>query len=209
MLIAVIAVVALFGASLIGLRRRKQRLGSGIASPVIDSFTLSEPWRRHVATAQSQQRRYNEIVAATPAGPLADRLTELKRQVQHSIDECWQIAKRGDELDAVITKIDPARLRSQMQTAGTDATRTSLESQLASAARISQTRDDTDAKLRLLNTRMGELVTQAAEVSVSSDGTEALGTAIDDVVTQLEALREAVVDVNNPATNDQGRTATS
>jgi hypothetical protein len=48
----------------------------------------------------------------------------------------------------------------------------------------------------LLTTRMGELVAQAAEVSVGTDTTELIGTGVGDVVTQLEALRLALDDVN-------------
>jgi hypothetical protein len=79
-----------------------------------------------------------------------------------------------------------------------------VQSQLDAASRIRATRDDTDARLRLLTTRMGELVAQAAEVSVGTDTTDELGTGVGDVVTQLEALRLALNDVNNP-----GRPATS
>jgi len=51
---------------------------------------------------------------------------------------------------------------------------------------------------------MGELVAQAAEVSVGTDSTDQLGTGVDDVVTQLEALRLALNDINST-----GRPATS
>ena len=69
---------------------------------------------------------------------------------------------------------------------------------------VTPSRDDTDSRLRLLTTRMGELVAQAAEVSVGTDSTDQLGTGVDDVVTQLEALRLALNDINST-----GRPATS
>jgi hypothetical protein len=43
---------------------------------------------------------------------------------------------------------------------------------------------------------MGELVAQAAEVSVGAITTDDLGTSVGDVVTELEALRLAIADVN-------------
>ena len=85
----------------------------------------------------------------------------------------------------------------QLASATDEATRTSVQAQLQSAARIRATRDDTDSRLRLLTTRMGELVAQAAEVSVGTDSTDQLGTGVDDVVTQLEALRLALNDINS------------
>ncbi|MEZ5248082.1 MAG: hypothetical protein R2713_02370 [Ilumatobacteraceae bacterium] len=43
---------------------------------------------------------------------------------------------------------------------------------------------------------LGELVSQAAEVSIGTDRTAELGSAVDDVVVQLEALLQAVDEVN-------------
>ncbi len=163
----------------------------------IDPFTLGERWRRHVAAAQSTQRRYKEIARSTPDGPLRERLAEIDRQVQHAVEECFGIARRGDELDDALRRFDTASLAAQLQRAGDDVTRASVQSQLDSAGRIRATRDDTDARLRLLTTRMGELVAQAAEVSVGTDSTDELGSGVGEVVTQLESLRLALNDINS------------
>lgn len=173
------------------LRRRQP---SGLS---IDAFALSEPWRRHVAAAQAVQRRYRQIASGTPAGPLRERLDTIAVQVQHAVEECWHIANRGDEIDEAIHRLRVPSLRSQLERAADDDTRASLTAQLASADRLRTQRDDADQRLHRLTTRMGELVTQAAEVSVSSDTTAELGTAVDEVVTQLEALRLAVNEVNS------------
>ena len=194
-----LVVVAVVGLAVIAQRRR----GPGRA-PAIDPFTLSEPWRRHVAAAQSSQRRYIETARSTPEGPLRSRLGEIERQVQHAVQECFGIARRGDELDDTLSRFNISSLQQQLLAATDDATRTSLESQLESAGRIRAARDATDSQLRLLTTRMGELVAQAAEVSVGTDSTELLGTGVGDVVTQQEALRLALNDVNST-----GRPATS
>lgn len=170
----------------------------------IDPFTLSEPWRRHVAAAQATQRRYKEIARGTPDGPLRTRLGEIDLQVQHAVQECFGIARRGDELDDALARFDTGALNRQLEHADDDATRASVQSQLDSAGRIRSTRNDTDARLRLLTTRMGELVAQAAEVSVGTDTTDELGSGVGDVVTQLEALRLALNEINST-----GRPATS
>ena len=196
---AVVAITAL-------VRRRRQPMRRSIA---IDSFTLSEPWRRYVSAAQSAQRRYNEIVAATAAGPLRTNMESITRNVQRGVEECWLIAKRGDELDRALNRLDSTSLQARLEASTDDATRTSLQAQLDSAQRIRRTRDDTDRHLRLLNTRLGELLAQAAEVSVGADTTSDLGSAVDDVVTQLESLRLAVEDVNNQRPGGAGQASAS
>ena len=74
-LIALALVVA--GGLVLAMRRRRSPHPAAI-----DPFTLSEPWRRHVASAQAAQRRYREITTATPGGPLRDRLVSIGGQVQ-------------------------------------------------------------------------------------------------------------------------------
>ncbi len=169
----------------------------------IDPFTLSEPWRRHIAAAQATQRRYREITRTTPDGPLRDRLRDIDTQVDHAVEECFGIARRGDDLDDALSRFDTGALGRQLEHAADEPTRASVQSQLASAARIRSTRNDTDSRLRLLTTRMGELVAQAAEVSVGTDTTDELGTGVGDVVTQLEALRLALSDVNSRDLDDR------
>jgi hypothetical protein len=126
--------------------------------------------------------------------------------VQRGVDECWLIAKRGDELDAALKKLDATSLHARLESTTDDDTRISLQAQLDSAMRIRTTRDDADKRLRLLNTRLGELLAQAAEVSVGADTTTDLGSAVDDVVTQLESLRLAIEDINKPGTGSAGQT---
>lgn len=188
--------------------RRRRRQPTRRSAP-IDPFVLSENWRRHVSAAQAAQRRYGDIVRATPSGPLRANMESITRQVQRGVEECWLIARRGDELDDALGHIDSTSLRARLESSTDDATRTSLQAQLDSAQRIRATRDDADQRLRLLNTRLGELLAQAAEVSVGSDSTSDLGSAVDDVVTQLEALRLAVDDVNNPRPGGAGQGSAS
>jgi hypothetical protein len=200
--IGVAAVVAITAA----LRRRQRPGGRPVA---IDPFALSEPWRRYVSAAQSAQRRYNEIVKATTPGPLRTSMESITRNVQRGVEECWLIAKRGDEVDRALNRLDSTELQARLDASTDDATRASLQAQLDAAQRIRTTRDDTDRQLRLLNTRLGELLAQAAEVSVGTDTTSDLGSAVDDVVTQLESLRLAIEDVNNTRPGDAGQASAS
>ena len=163
----------------------------------IDAFTVGEPWRHHVAAAQSAQRRFAGIVATLDEGPLRARMADIGRQIDLGVDECWQIAKRGDQLDGTIRQLDGASLRSSFERATDPVQKASLQSQLDSLDRVRSARDQTDERLRTLQTRLGELVSQGAEVTAGVDHTAELGSAVDDVVTQLQALNEAVDEVNN------------
>jgi uncharacterized phage infection (PIP) family protein YhgE len=205
---AILAIIAVAVAALIVALIVRRRAPTRRAIP-IDSFVLSEPWRRYVSTAQGAQRRYAEIVSATAAGPLRSNMESITQQVQRGVEECWLIAKRGDELDTALNRLDSHSLQVRLQSSTDEATRTSLQAQLDSAQRIRTTRDDTDRQLRLLNTRLGELLAQAAEVSVGSDTTSDLGSAVDDVVTQLESLRLAIEDVNDPRPGSSGQASSS
>ncbi len=200
-----IAVAAVAAATALVRRRRRPH-----ERPLrIDPFVLSEPWRRYVSAAQASQRRYAEIVSATRSGPLRTNMESITRQVQRGVEECWLIACRGDSLDDALNRLDGTSLAARLEVATDDATRTSLKAQLDSAQRIRATRDDTDQRLRLLNTRLGELLAQAAEVSVGSDSTDDLGSAVDDVVTQLQSLRLAVEDINNTRPGSTGQASPS
>lgn len=181
----------------------RRRVGQQTLS--IDAFTLSEPWRRSVADAQSVERRYAATIRSTDPGPLQDRLQAIKLQVHKGVEECWHIAKRGDELDENLTRLRMSSLTEQRSRAADEDTRASLDRQIASVDRIKAMRDDTDRQLRLLTTRLGELVTQAAEITTSGVDSQELGSSVDDVVTQLEALRLAVDDLNGPGSGAAGQ----
>ena len=193
--LVVLAVVAVAGAAWWWRRRTR-----GIPQAEVDPFTLGEPWRRQVAA----QRRYRDIVRDVQPGPLRDRLSAIGGQVEQAVSECYAVGRDGEELDDALGRLDVASLDRQLQRASDEVARGSLTTQLAAAGRLRAARDDTDARLRLQVTRMGELVALAAEVSVGTDNTDVLGTGVTDVVTQLEGLRQALQEVQQP-----GRPATS
>ena len=82
----------------------------------IDPFALSEPWRRFVQSAQRSRNALHDTLRAAHDGPLKDRLTDIARRLDEAIAESWAIAKGGDEIDAAVRRIDPVRLRSQLET---------------------------------------------------------------------------------------------
>jgi len=96
-----------------------------------------------------------------------------------------------------VTRIDTGSVRAQLDRAVDDDARASLQTQLDTSGRIRATRDDTDRRLRSLNTRLDQLVAQAAEVSLGSDTSADVGSGVDAVITEMEALRQALNEVNS------------
>jgi hypothetical protein len=195
-LVAVLVGVAVATGVIVLLRRQVRGGRPRSSSARIDPFTVGEPWRQHAAAALSAQRRFTTIVSAVPEGPTRAELGRIGLRVQTAVDECWEIARRGNQLDDTIASLDGAGLRDQLGSVTDEASRTSLHAQLGTVDRLRDARDQTDQRLGRLRTQLGELVSRAAEVSIGTDPTADLGTAVDDVVIQLRALSEAIDEVN-------------
>ena len=80
----------------------------------IDPFTLQEPWRRSVQNALQARNRYAEAVTRVQAGPLRDRLEEIGERMQTGVEECWQIARRGQALARARRGIDLAAVERRL-----------------------------------------------------------------------------------------------
>lgn len=194
--IAVGCGVALYAASVgVALPRAPQR-------PSIDPFALGEPWRQLVQRAQAADRELRDAVRQMSGGPLRDTLSDIADQVGRGVDEAWAIARRGDEIDDAVRRLDPTALRSRLATAeqraASDASDDSLAAlaslrrQLETAERLRQLSDETAASLRLTQVRLDELVAQASEVQVGTIDTESYRREVDDLVVRLEALHLAI-----------------
>jgi len=199
---ALIGITVLAGTLYAALKLRPSQQGAPATdrrprrTPTRDPFAIGDPWRRHVVAAQSAQKRFTAIVKTMQEGPLRSRMAEIGRQVDRGVEECWEIAKHGDQLDDTIRSLDGAGLRARLERAPDDGTRSSVQSQLDSLDRIRSTRQQTEQRLHSLQTRLGGLVSQAAQVSIGRDNTAELGSAVDDVVVQLDALLQAIDEVN-------------
>jgi hypothetical protein len=176
----------------------------------IDPFVLSEPWRSYVMGAQGSKLRFDRIVGGTKDGPIKERLVGLSDRLDSGIEDCWRVASRGDEIDDALKHLSTAeaqlelsRLQQQIgrrQPSTAEAsTVQALESQLATAARMRGVSEDANARLRLLDARLDELVAKAVEVSVGAGDSGWLSDEVDGVVGDLEALRLALEDTNNAA----------
>jgi hypothetical protein len=200
---AVLIGLAGWGAGVL-LVRNRARAGAGGATkqraPRIDPFTLSDPWRRYVQRAQSSKLRFDRIVQGTKPGPMRDRLTDIGRQLDKGVEDCWRIASRGDEIDGALSNLKVSRTRNELaaaQAAGTTSessasTIASLQAQLAAADRMQKVSDGTRDRLRLLDARMSEILTNATEVSVGATDDALLTDDVDGLLGELEALRTAL-----------------
>jgi hypothetical protein len=176
---------------------------AGTRRTTIDPFTISEPWRRFVQSAQRSRRALHDTLRNAAPGPLTARLQDIAGRLDQAIEESWAIARRGDEIDAAINRIDPVRLRSQLDTlrgsTGTDSTPATIESvenQLATADRLKTLSASTADHLRLTQVRLDELVARASEVSVGRTDTTTYENDVDNLVIELEALRQAVAETD-------------
>jgi hypothetical protein len=194
-------------------RRRAER---------IDPFTVQEPWRRFVQEALQARTRIAEAVDRAPSGPLHDRLHEIAARVDTGVDETWLIARRGQALVRARRQLDLARIDRQLaelrpgaasagerdHPAEVDPTVASvvesLEAQRAAATRLDAVIDRTQSDLRVLDARLDEAVARTLELSAraGSDAAVAgLSSDVDDLVTEMEALRLALDETDAAAGN--------
>lgn len=176
------------------------------AGPRIDPFVVSEPWRQLVQQAQSSVRKLRATVASTTDGPLRQRLNDITDEVERGLEQAWAIARRGDEIDDAVRRLDPTALRSRLATlqstqttppsADISAAIESVESQLSTTDRLKQESAGTAQSLRLTQTRLDELVARASEVVVGALPADTYASQVDDLVVQLEALNQAAQEVD-------------
>jgi len=184
----------------------------------MDAFTLGVPWRKSVMDAQSAKRRYDEAVRAADAGPLKERLQEIGLRIDEGVRECWRIAQRGHLMSKGLKALDVQATQQELidierDIRGNDdprllAAREAIRAQLHSAQRMIDAVKDAELQLRLLDARLDEAVTRAIELSLRSAGdadVSGLGSDVERLVSDMEALRAALEDVDDTA----GGTATA
>ena len=135
---------------------------------------------------------------------------EIGGRIDHGVDEAWRVARQGQALVEARTRIDTdeaqrelAEVEGRDRGPAAEKTAESLRAQLASAERLDATIEEARARLRLTNARLDEAVARAAELSVAADDVgelQGLGDDVDALVTDLEALRLGLEEVQRPAT---------
>lgn len=170
----------------------------------VDPFSVGEPWRQYVQGAQRAASRLRDVVGETHDGPLRDRLQGVADKLDHGLAETYRIARRGDQIDAAVRRLDPTALRSKLETLEgrrssepsaaheLDAAIESVHAQIQSTERLQEQAVKASNRLRLSQTRLDELVSRAAEISIGAGDTDAYEHDVDHLVVELEALRLAI-----------------
>ena len=176
----------------------------------IDPFTLQEPWRRFVQEALQARGRFDEIVHRIPGGPLREHLQAIANRMHTGVEESWLIAQRGQALAVARRGIDVddvTRQIAELEAADpSDASLATIERSLSAqrdtADRLDRVISQAHTQLRMLDARMDEAVARTLELSTQSGtgvSVGALGADVDDLVTEMEALRQALDETHGTA----------
>lgn len=170
----------------------------------IDPASLRAPWRDYVRETQFAEARYDKVLRGARPGPLKDRLAQIGERIHDGVREAWRIAQRGQQLEDGLHQLQPSQAQRQLQQAQMEAERApsdsnrqrvqSLQSQVATAHRLEAVTQDAAERLRLLDARLDEAVARAIELSLSGDSVQlsGLGSDVDNLVGEMEALRQAL-----------------
>ncbi len=155
-------------------RRRRLTRARRRARARIDPFAVGERWRPFVRSALQARARYHDVVAGVAPGPLRERLGDIGRRIDEAVDDCWQVARRGHELDRARRTLDPA---------------------LPQAERLARRADGAHERLSELDRQLEGAVARAVELAATAGDPLVLGPVRGDVerlVDELEALRQGL-----------------
>jgi chromosome segregation ATPase len=190
-----------------------QRAAERAASDRVDPFAVGEPWRRYVQSSQSARTRFSAAVDSAPSGPLRDRLESIGERINEAAREIWVLAKDGHTLNGALKAVNITEIN-QRVASSTEALQgaaperlaslqASLDSAMArqqSAVRLSAQRTSLEDRLRELDGKLQELSARGVELSVNSStvdadpGLDTLRSDVDNVIVEMEALRQAIVE---------------
>jgi hypothetical protein len=173
-------------------------------TPPRDPFTLSEPWRHDVVAVQRAERRLHHTLGEIDPGPLHDRLESIVERLDHGVEETWRIARRGDQIDDAIRRLDPTALRERRRAllaaegAAHPEALESIDSQLATVDRLRDRSNSMSGTLRLSAARFDELAARATEIAVGAGDTDSYADDVDGLIVELESLRLAAEETRDP-----------
>ncbi len=189
------------------------------ARPGADVRGLVDPWRSLMNGIIDARHRYDKAIASVRPGPLRDRLVDVGTQLDDAVDDAARIARAGNALSEGRKQIDVPRIRldldfakSSPQSERTTQTIQAIEAQLESADRLDRTIYDTYEQLQLLDARLDETVTRTVEIAVTQVDAQAMGgigSEVESIVSEMEALRQAVEETDGTGTSPQPGTGTA
>lgn len=175
----------------------------------MNPFSLQDPWRTFVWEARKAQRQFGDAVAQIADGPLHEHLSDVADRIETGVDECWRVAQAGQALANARSLIDVGAITKELgglpaegslANAAVSQTAQALQSQLQTAKRMDEVIASTRDRLRLLDARLGELVSRVLELSVrpqNIEGLSALDQDVNAIVGEMEALRQALDETDN------------
>jgi len=188
---SILLALAVWGARVLMARRFSRFAAS--RSPRIDPFALREPWRLYVKDALGSQRRFDRALDSMAPGPLRDRLSEINKRVERGVLECWEVAKKGQQLADARRAIDiGSARRSAAKVDSHPALLEAAASEIAAHERLSSREDEVKVSLQVLDARLQEAVARVSEMAtrtMAADDLDSITDAIDGVVGDLESLR--------------------
>ncbi|MBS1837619.1 MAG: hypothetical protein JST64_07965 [Actinobacteria bacterium] len=173
---------------------------------------LVDPWRSLMTSVLDARHRYDTAIGSIRPGPLRDRLVEVGGRMDTAVDDANRIARAGNTLTEGRKQIDLPAIRQELTTAqgrprteSTEETVAAIEAQIASAERMDATIADTHDRLRLLDARLDEMVARTVELAATQASTGdlgGLGSEVDDIVAEMESLRQAVEETHDHGIGD-------
>ena len=149
----------------------------------------------------SQARnRFATAIEHTPEGPLRSRLLEVGDRITTGVEECWEVAQKGQIITDARRAVDIDAVRRTLETAEDGPRRASAQARLETHDRLAAREEETRERLDVLDARLEEAVVRAAELGTRSSTTDELdrvADAVDGIVGDLESLRLALDDVSD------------
>ncbi len=197
---AVIIAVVVWALKIAGSRRLAARTRARAND--IDPFAIREPWRLLVKRSLRAQRGFAKAIDRVAEGPLRERLGEIGIRIDHGVQECWEVARRAQNLTDARRSIDIRSARKVKLNKGSHPEQVeSAEFEIAAHQRLDGRETEITTRLEILNARLDEAVTRVAEMAAHglvTDEADTVSDAIDGVVGELESLRlglDAVDDI--------------
>lgn len=163
----------------------------------VDPAAVPRRYAGHVAAALDARRRWQQLGATMREGAVQARLLDFGTQVDAGVLAVWDTVQRMVEIERVVDTLDLDRVTAELKRVRRDpaadpAMVEALNARFVSVQRIMNSVDDADAKLRLLDARLGAAVARAAELALVPGADSSAGDELGAVVVELGALRSAL-----------------
>lgn len=173
------------------------------APPAFDATQLPARYQPPVHAAIAAVRRFDELVAGLPAGPISERIAAMRPRIAAGVQAVWATADRAARVDRYLATVDADRITAELKAARRSAAApehvAALSARFESVQRLLNGRDEIEQRLPIAEARLDAAVARAAELALLSWVGEgdfaALDAQLDSAVVELEALGAAVAEL--------------